>query len=558
MRKILVLIICLMLSVTILVACGEAENNNNQGNANNGGVQNGGNNNQGTIEDDKLDLSDLKYKYNMDDYIELSSYQGFEAELLLDSIQQKIDTYILEKAIKSKNTICMMGDVVNVTYFGYRIDENGEILYENGKPVTFNQSESYGVYLGSKMAIDEFENAIIGMKIGETKEVYVTFPDDYFQKDLAGETVIFEIILNAIYEAPIYNDEFVKKNFPGYNTVAEFEEGLKKELILEKLYAYINEGCVVKAYPEKEYNDLAAELEKVSSQFKNQYGMTLDEYLKNVYDMTREEYIKSEIKKEMILYALAKIEGISPSEESLLAERESLINYYKDYYMSEGASANEALSLAKDVVKDLGSNYIYENVMFEALDEKMMSYISSVNTTLQTYKSITQVLSERENAERGTTVGSLCPSFEAEVFDENGSLDTTLDPSKNVGKLTVINLWGTWCGPCKSELPDFDRVASEYADQVTIYAIHSSYNYAEASEYVEKNFLNSNIIFMKDYAIDPNDSYSDDAFYKLLGGDGYYPYTIVLDENGIIRATHTGMMSYSQLVNILTNLGLEK
>ena len=567
MKKLLILLCCIALLVCVFTACNgnnapdassstgsstDADKNNSQGNGQGDNNQNNNNQNNNVVVE-----GELKYQYNMEEYVTLPEYKGYEATVKLDAVQQQIDTFILEKAIKSKRSICMMGDVVNVSYFGYHIDENGEILFENGKPVIFNESASYGVYLGSHLALEEFEKGIVGMKIGDIKEIYVTFPNDYFQKDLAGKRVIFEIILNSIYEAPLYSDEFVKRNFPEYATVKEYENSLKQGVILDSFYAYVIENSVVKAYPQREYDEYVMKLNEMASNFESSYGITLDEYLQENYQMTREEYIKSEMKKDMVMRALAKAENVIPTDEQIATETQNQIAYYIRYYVDAGKTQSEAEQMAYEVVKELGKNYIYENVIYDILDKNAIKYVTAIESP-STYKSVTQILFERQNMETGSEIGKLCPSFEAEVFDENGTLETTLDPSKNIGKYTVINMWGTWCGPCKSELPDFDRVATEFEDQVTIYAIHSDSNYNQASAYVQENFINSKIVFMKDYAIDPNDPYSYDMFYKLLGGNGYYPYTIILDENGIIQAKHVGMMTYNELVNILTNLGLEK
>ena len=56
---------------------------------------------------------------------------------------------------------------------------------------------------------------------------------------------------------------------------------------------------------------------------------------------------------------------------------------------------------------------------------------------------------------------------------------------------------------------------------------------------------------MKDYLIDPNDKYSGDAYFNALGGEGAYPYTVILDENGVIIYKHTGMLEYDQLERII-------
>ena len=591
MKRLLLIFMCLSLFICLLVSCGKTGDNGDIGSSGSdvqssstnsststgdssstNSSANGSGTNSSTTDSSTTDSSSgggntddggsytpdmgsLKYQYNMEDYVTLPSYGEYEIKLPLDEIQRAIDNYIMQYASSSRKTICMTGDVVRITYFGYKLDENGEILYENGKEVTFDEGDT-GVYLGARFFLEEFENGIVGMKIGDIKQIYVTFPEDYHDKEMAGERVIFEVILNAIYEPPVYNDEFVKLHFNLAST-KEFENGLVDEFVLNAIYEYIKENTVIISYPEKEYNEEAESLEELEKSFEELYDIDLDEYIMNQYGMTREEYIKSNMKVEMIFYAIAEKEGIVPTEDELLAERSSLIEYYTEEYVANGVDYREATVKAQEFVDALGVSYIYENVIYSKVDEKMSSHEAVVKEEMS-YKSITQYLSEREGAETGSEIGDLCPSFEAEVFDENGSLSTTIDPTKNYGKLTVINFWGTWCGPCKSELPDFDRIATEYKDQVTFFAVHSSYNFKDASEYVLDNFASSEMIFLKDIIKNPNDLYSDDIFYELLGGADYYPYTVVLDENGVIRARHFGMLSYNELVNILVNIGLER
>ena len=271
--------------------------------------------------------------------------------------------------------------------------------------------------------------------------------------------------------------------------------------------------------------------------------------------MTREEYIKNEMKTDMVLYALAQAEDVTVSLELLKSERSRLINIYKEYYKAHGSSENDAKRKAIALVDDLGDHYVYENVMNDLLNKKMDSSVSYTELGA-TYSSVTSILAQRENMQAGSEAGMLCPSEELEVFDENGSLSTTIDPTKNIGKLTVINFWGTWCPYCLVELPYFDRVATEYKDKVTVFAVHSTSGYGTAPDYVLENFLDSEIIFLKDY-IKPNSS-DMDAYYSKLGGEGYYPYTVILDENGIVVSSHSGAMTYEQLLSALEKAGLEK
>lgn len=140
----------------------------------------------------------------------------------------------------------------------------------------------------------------------------------------------------------------------------------------------------------------------------------------------------------------------------------------------------------------------------------------------------------------GHEIGNTC--YDATLTLFNGE---TYQVSEGRGGVTVLNFWGSWCGPCKNELPGFDQLASEYPEQVTIVAVHSAYGTAAGKEYVRQNYPQSAILF----AEDPNSTY-----YDLVARDSVYPITVILDANGVIRYRFVGSISYNTLKNVLTNL----
>ncbi|MBO5287217.1 MAG: 4Fe-4S binding protein [Clostridia bacterium] len=151
---------------------------------------------------------------------------------------------------------------------------------------------------------------------------------------------------------------------------------------------------------------------------------------------------------------------------------------------------------------------------------------------------------EPEVAIVGSEVGNMCPSFDLETFDENGLDGGVIDPSKNSGKITVVNFWGTWCSGCVKELPYFDQIATEYKDSVTVIAIHTDYMFDTASDYVRELYPDSDMVFAKDYFIE--NSY-DEQYFKMMGGGSNYPITIILDENGIIVNSFLRDVHYDEL-----------
>lgn len=143
--------------------------------------------------------------------------------------------------------------------------------------------------------------------------------------------------------------------------------------------------------------------------------------------------------------------------------------------------------------------------------------------------------------EIGNKVGDLMMNISLDRVDGG-----TVKTSDYRGKIVILNIWATWCPPCKAELPDFNRIASEYADDVVIIAAHDSYGKAAAPGYINSNFPDSDIIF----AYDTNDGL---AFYAAGAGE-YIPRTAIADQNGVIVYSNYGILSHAQLVSIIESL----
>ncbi len=140
--------------------------------------------------------------------------------------------------------------------------------------------------------------------------------------------------------------------------------------------------------------------------------------------------------------------------------------------------------------------------------------------------------------EQGNEIGDRCYSAALNIVNGDGIAENTIDPSAE-GRVTIINFWGTWCTPCVNELPYFDQIATDYADRVSVIAVHTNMIIDTAPAYVGKYYPDSRITFASDL--------ESEGYYTMLGGRGTYPYTVVLDENGIVQNIFVEALHYEDL-----------
>ncbi len=143
--------------------------------------------------------------------------------------------------------------------------------------------------------------------------------------------------------------------------------------------------------------------------------------------------------------------------------------------------------------------------------------------------------------DRGNQEGDLCYNYDLEIVTKDGASGETLDPTAT-GNITIINFWGTWCTPCVAELPYFQQIAEEYGEKVTVVAIHSAQSKETAPAYIGKYYPDSPVVFSWD-----NGEGFTGEYYTALGGRGTYPYTVVLDEKGIIQKIFFSSVTYEDL-----------
>ena len=150
--------------------------------------------------------------------------------------------------------------------------------------------------------------------------------------------------------------------------------------------------------------------------------------------------------------------------------------------------------------------------------------------------------------EVGVSVGDTCPDVELKY----SMSDEVFKLSDYRGKMVVINFWGTWCSNCVAELPDFDRFATDYAEDAVVVAVHTLHIADTAPAFIEQHYANSNILFVEDYEQDDVTEYAN----LLLGGDAStYPMTVVVSGDGVILLSKMGTVTYEMLEELVLSEG---
>ena len=227
--------------------------------------------------------------------------------------------------IKSKRAL-KKGDFAKFDFEGF-VDG---VAFEGGK------AENFTLEIGSGRFIPGFEDAMVGMKEGENKDIKVTFPKDYGAANLAGKEAVFKIKLHEIKELkiPELNAEILKQILPNEKAPSEklLDERLSEQIENEKLFKLINEDLKEKfgeALLKKFDFDLPRGVveQEIDVQFRNAWSGFSQKELDEIrgdsdkYQKKRESF-RSEAQKSVkftfVVDELARLRGVSVSDNEVV------------------------------------------------------------------------------------------------------------------------------------------------------------------------------------------------------------------------------------------------
>lgn len=287
--------------------------------------------------------ADVLPEVKLGDYKKLKSKMA-KTEPSEKDVQEIVDRIVDAYAeVKKVERPAKNGDIVIIDFVGKK----------DGKAFEGGTAKDYRLELGSGSFIPGFEEAIITHEPGDKFNIDLKFPENYFEKSLAGQPVVFEVTLKEVDEKtrPAEDDELAKK-CGDFKTMAELKADIKKNLTTQNTHKANEEyrEALVKEFMEA--SKVAAPDILIQDQLRfikddmernaASYGMSFEDYLKNL-GQTAEEWEKSarklaedRVKTSLVLQVLAKEQKISASDE----EVEAKVAELKDLYQKSKEALN--------------------------------------------------------------------------------------------------------------------------------------------------------------------------------------------------------------------------
>ncbi len=278
MKRFAALLLCLILLVTCFAACGKGK---------------------------KLDRENLIY--GTKEFVELCNIEAFEFSAQDENYKKTLSS-IIESDLSNPNCAknvesgeVIDGDITNINYAG-SVD---------GVAFTGGTAENQELTIGSGQFIEGFEEQLIGVKIGETVTITVTFPEGYNDSTdletgkttikLANQKAQFVVKINSI-KRPYseVNDEFAVA--AGYTDAADYNAKAEKSALENLIYSYILDNSKVLDYPEEDEGTPYTYFKNYYTSYAQQSGGTFEDFLK-YNNLTEESFKQTLLKEVIILYA---------------------------------------------------------------------------------------------------------------------------------------------------------------------------------------------------------------------------------------------------------------
>ncbi len=319
-----------------------------------------------------------------DDGIEVEVKVSFRPVVVIEGYEELVPEYKTPRVTK-KEIQARIEEMMKLSAPLKKLEEdrgleNGDFAlidfegFIDGKPFDGGKAEGYTLEIGSGSFIPGFEDGLLGMKEGETKEIEVKFPENYNSKELAGKDVVFKVTLHEIQvkdvpEAP--DEDMLKKLLPGVEnpTVEELESQVKEQLKNEKLQKLFNEEVkpkFIEAVLEKVQFDIPENIveQEIDLQVRNIFGSMSEDEIKEYsenpkkIEEKREEFreeAEKSVKLTFIVNELAQAEDVKVDDQEVMQliyfeamQQGQDPKQYYEYYQKQGLLPAIKMSIVEE------------------------------------------------------------------------------------------------------------------------------------------------------------------------------------------------------------------
>ena len=337
----------------------------------------------------KIDDKELEVNFTiiMDSEVSLGDYKNLgvkkeTVKVTKEEVDHRIHHLLEDYAeLAVKEGKVEKGNIAIIDFEGFR----DGVAFEGGK------GENYSLEIGSNTFIPGFEDAVIGMKVGEEKDIDLTFPKDYGAKDLAGAKVVFKVKVNEIKERivpELDKDFFLDLGMEGITNEKELRTQIEEEIKEQKEH-------------ENEHKYIDALLDKASSNMKVEIDDEIvDAEAERMYSEFMQRMSMQGINEEMYLqYAQ------TTKEDVVKQMNPEALKRVKNRYLLEAVIKEEKLSVSdKDAKKELKDMAVKYNMTEEEV-EKAIGGLEMLKYDMTMRKAIDVIKGEisEEKAEKKTT-----------------------------------------------------------------------------------------------------------------------------------------------------------
>lgn len=308
--------------------------------------------------------------------VKLGEYKGLEVKrqetaVTDEEIEQQIkdrQQALAEMVVKEEGTIAE-GDTVTFDFEGF----------VDGEPFEGGKAENYSLEIGSGQFIPGFEDGMIGVAVGEEKDVDVTFPEEYHAAELAGKPAVFKVKVHEIKtkEIPELNDEVAKEIDEEVDSVEALRTKLKDQTIEEKKNAAetaLRDDVVEKAADNSEVDIpeemIDSEIDRMMQDFEQRLqmqGMNLDLYFQ--FSGQTEDALRGQMKEDaekrvrvsLTLEEIGAAENIEVTEDEINAELEKMSENFGMEVEQIKATLGGTDMLEKDIRTNKTIEFLVEN-----------------------------------------------------------------------------------------------------------------------------------------------------------------------------------------------------